>query len=116
MDPGNLPVTLMRMFPHGGRPLALKPRRMARGAGGPSDLLMSHRVAPHNGLSVFCVRDRLLVCMACYCLCNFSSQEDFPIKRRKKKKKEKSFAWAFKQTKCGTCVHTRFHTHAQFPF
>lgn len=89
MDPGNLPVTLMRMFPHGGRPLALKPRRMARGAGEPSDLLMSHRVVPHNGLSVFCVRDRLLVCMACYCLCNFSSQEDFPIKRRKKKKREK---------------------------
>lgn len=45
VDPGNLPVILMRMFPYGGRPLVLEPRGMARGAGGPSDLLLSQGVA-----------------------------------------------------------------------
>lgn len=81
---------------------------------GPSDLLVPQRVTQHEGGSVLPVQDRLLVCIVCYCLRNFGSQEDLPIKKRKAKKQ--TVARAFKQTKCGTCVHTRLHTHAQFHF
>lgn len=58
-----------------------------RGKVGPSDLLLSQRVVQHKGISVLPIRERLLVCVVCYCLCNFSSQEDFPINQKKKKEK-----------------------------
>lgn len=51
----------------------------------PGDLLLSQRVAQHKGVSVLPTGDRLLVHVVCYCLCNFSSQEDFPIKKNNKK-------------------------------
>lgn len=53
MDPGNLPITLMRMFPRRGRP-----RRGGRRRGkvGPSDLLLSQRVARHKGVPVLPIR------------------------------------------------------------
>lgn len=44
VDPGNLPITLMRMFPYRGRPLAHEPGKLARGMDAPSDLLLSQRV------------------------------------------------------------------------
>lgn len=59
-----------------------------RGKVGPSDLLLSQRVVQRKGISVLPIRNWLLVCAVCYCVCNFSSQEDFPINQKKKKKKK----------------------------